>query len=205
MTRLLPGEMARPDLPPPRDRRASQILSAYRRILETEGLQAASMRRVADALGMQAPSLYKHFSSKAEIEAALVADALVELGEAAHGSLHVRPAGSPLMSLLVTYRERCVANAALYRLATQGSFYRALLPPGLEEWAGNPFYVVTGDPSLAQALWSFAHGMVVLELDNRYPDGSDLDSTWHAGGTAFERYAATKEVPRANSQKTLSH
>jgi len=46
--------------------------------------------------------------------------------------------------------------------------------------------VVTGDPYLAQALWSFAHGMVILELDRRYPPGSNLDLTWSAGAKAFE-------------------
>ncbi|HUY30028.1 MAG TPA: WHG domain-containing protein [Acidimicrobiales bacterium] len=50
--------------------------------------------------------------------------------------------------------------------------------------------MVTGDASLAQALWSFAHGMVVLELDGRHPPGSDLDATWRAGADAFERAAA---------------
>jgi hypothetical protein len=34
-------------------------------------------------------------------------------------------------------------------------------------------------------MWSFAHGMVILELDQRYPDGSDLDRTWRAGAEAF--------------------
>ena len=37
----------------------------------------------------------------------------------------------------------------------------------------------------SQALWSFAHGMVILEIDGRYPDGSDLDRTWAAGADAF--------------------
>ena len=60
------------------------------------------------------------------------------------------------------------------------------LPEGLEEWAGNPWFVVTGDPWLAQALWSFAHGMLILELDQRYPPGSDLRRTWRAGANAFE-------------------
>ena len=46
--------------------------------------------------------------------------------------------------------------------------------------------MVTGDPSLAQALWSFAHGMLILEMDERYPPGSDLDLTWQAGADAFE-------------------
>jgi hypothetical protein len=46
--------------------------------------------------------------------------------------------------------------------------------------------VVTGDSSSAQALWSFAHGMLILEMDDRYPPGSDLDRTWRAGADAFE-------------------
>jgi hypothetical protein len=42
-----------------------------------------------------------------------------------------------------------------------------------------------GEPYLAQALWSFAHGTLILELDRRFLDGSDLDRTWHAGTEAF--------------------
>jgi len=159
------------------------------------------MRRVADELGIQAPSIYKHFSSRAEIEAELVADAMVELGEVTHRAIHKAGAGTRLMSLLVAYRKNCLGNSALYRLATKGSFYRDRLPAGLEAWAGNPFYVVTGDPALAQALWSFAHGMVCLELDNRYPPGSDLDGTWRAGAGAFEHYATLKERSPDKSPK----
>jgi hypothetical protein len=45
---------------------------------------------------------------------------------------------------------------------------------------------VTADATVAQALWSFAHGMVILELDGRYPPGSDLDATWLAGAQVFQ-------------------
>ena len=149
------------------------------------------MRRVADELGIQAPSLYKHFGSKADLEAALLADAMIEMGDAVHGAIRVghddghgdEPALEPLLE---TYRSYSLSHPHLYRLATAGPLARDGLPPGLEEWAGNPWYVVTGDPYLAQALWSFAHGMVILELDGRYPPGSDLDATWAAGAKAFE-------------------
>ena len=43
-------------------------------------------------------------------------------------------------------------------------------------------------PDLARALWSFAHGMVILEIDGRYPPDvrdSELDRTWEAGAVAF--------------------
>ena len=77
------------------------------------------------------------------------------------------------------------AHPNRYRLATSGRLRRDLLPECLEEWAGQPFFFAAGDPYRSQALWSFAHGMVILEIDGRYPDGSDLDRTWKAGAAAF--------------------
>ena len=38
----------------------------------------------------------------------------------------------------------------------------------------------------ADALWAFAHGMVMLELDQRFPPDADLDAAWAAGITAFQ-------------------
>ncbi|MHB1887370.1 MAG: TetR family transcriptional regulator, partial [Acidimicrobiales bacterium] len=67
------------------------------------------------------------------------------------------------------------------------------LLPGLEAWAGEPFYLVMGEPYLAQALWAFAHGTMILELDRRFFEGSDLDLTWRAGAEAFN--AASRAGP----------
>jgi AcrR family transcriptional regulator len=186
---LLPGELARPKLRPERRKRVVETVSAARRVLEAEGAGALTMRRLADELGMKAPSLYKHFSGKAELESALIEDALYDIGEVTHLALHFRRAGGRLLNLLTVYRSYCLAHPNLYRLTTSGPLSRESLPDGLEEWAGNPWFVVTGDPSLAQALWSFAHGMLILELDGRYPPGSDLGRTWRAGAAAFEAMA----------------
>jgi AcrR family transcriptional regulator len=148
------------------------------------------MRRVADELGIQAPSLYKHFPNKAALERALIEDALAEIGEVSHATIQSAGPEGRLHALLDAYRCYSLSHPHLYRLATSGPLAREDLCPGLEEWAGNPWYVVTGDAYLAQALWSFAHGMVILELDDRYLPGSDLDRTWRAGGRAFEQPAA---------------
>jgi AcrR family transcriptional regulator len=184
-TGLLPGELARP-ASPERSRRPRQIVAAAMEILETEGARSLTMRRLADELDIQAPSLYKHFSSKADLELALIEVALFEMGDVTHAAIHDCEPEAPLAKLLVAYRGHALAHANVYRLATGGPLTRERLASGLEEWAGNPWYVVTGDPALAQALWSFAHGMVILELDSRYPPESDLDATWRAGATAFE-------------------
>jgi hypothetical protein len=87
--------------------------------------------------------------------------------------------------LLTCYRAESLARPNLYRLVTAGPLPRADLTPGLEDWAGKPWFLATGDPVLAQAMWAFAHGMVILELDHRFLDGSDLDQTWRAGARAF--------------------
>jgi AcrR family transcriptional regulator len=183
---LLPGEVARPEQPPARSPRVAEIVAAARRILEDEGAGALTMRRLAEDLHIQAPSLYKHFSAKADVESALIESALFDIGDVTHAVLRAAGPETALRRLLDVYHSYCVAHPNLYRLATSGHLNRACLPQGLEEWAGNPWFVVTGDPALAQALWSFAHGMLILELDQRYPAGSDLTSTWSAGATAFE-------------------
>jgi AcrR family transcriptional regulator len=184
---LLPGELAKPDEALRRPRRVSEIVAAARRLLDGEGPDALTMRRIAEELGIQAPSLYKHFSGKAAVELALIEDAMLEVGEASHDAVRRARPDKRIEALLATYRRHAAAHPHLYRLATAGPLAREAMAPGLEEWAGNPWYVVTADPSLAQALWSFAHGMVVLEIDGRFPPGSDLDATWKAGADAFAR------------------
>jgi len=191
---LLPGELARPRPPLARPPRVVESVAAARRILEQEGAGALTMRRLAEELSMQAPSLYKHFSGKAALESALIEDSMFDIGAVTHRALHEAAPEGPLHSLLVAYRSYCLAHPNLYRLATSGRLQRDTLPEGLEQWAGNPWFVVTGDPSLAQALWSFAHGMLILEIDDRYPPGSDLDQTWRAGGAAFDALARSPQI-----------
>ena len=136
---LLPGELRRPPAPPARSTRVAEAVVAARRLLEDEGPSALTMRRLADELGIRAPSLYKHFTGKAAVELALIEDALFDIGDVTHRALHEQATTGALRRLLSTY------------------------------------------------------GMVILELDNRYPPGSDLESTWGAGAAAFDRSAGRSE------------
>ncbi|MFP1627059.1 TetR/AcrR family transcriptional regulator [Streptomyces sp. 5K101] len=173
----------------PRSPRAAQIVAAAREVLEEHGRDALTMRALAERLGIRAPSLYKHFRNKEAVEAALVEDGLAGMGTALHAALRTASPTGRVRALLAAYRGHALAHPGLYRLTTAGPLPRAALPAGLEEWAGRPFFLATEDPHLAQALWSYAHGMVVLELDRRYPSGSDLDLTWEAGARAFTAQA----------------
>jgi AcrR family transcriptional regulator len=180
------GAHAASPRPTPRERtpRARQIIDTARALLEAVGSDGLTMRRLADELGIRAPSLYKHINGRPALELGLAETGLDETGLALHAAV-AGSNGDPVSDLLGAYRAMGLANPELYRLITASSFPRAGLLPGLEEWAGEPFFLAVDEPYLAQALWSFAHGTLILELDRRFLDGSNLDRTWHAGTEAF--------------------
>jgi AcrR family transcriptional regulator len=156
-------------------------------IVESEDADALTMRRLADELGIKAPSLYKHLPGRDAVVAQLVDETLFDTGDQMHAAVDSRAAEAdgPVQALLAAYREFGRARPSIYRLVTTGTFPRDALTPGLEAWAGEPFYRATGDPYRAQALWAFAHGTLILEIDERFIPGSDLDRTWDSGAHAF--------------------
>lgn len=151
------------------------------------------MRRLGERLGIKAPSLYKHFSGKDELEAALIAETLEGIGTALVAA--VRGAdGKPIAALAGAYRRYALDHPHLYRLTTEQPLPRERLPEGLEQRAAAPVLEAAGDPDRARALWAFAHGMVQLELAGRFPADANLDAAWEVGVAAFVEPAAP---PRA--------
>jgi AcrR family transcriptional regulator len=192
VTTFSPEALSRP-APRERTPRARQIIDAARVLLEEVGSDGLTMRRLAGELGIKAPSLYKHFTGRPALELALAEAGLHETGVALHAAVASAKDG-PVTALLRAYRACGRANPQLYRLITSDTFPRADLLPGLEAWSGEPFFLAMGEPYLAQALWSFAHGTLILELDHRFLEGSDLDLTWRAGAEAF---AASRRASRS--------
>jgi hypothetical protein len=65
---------------------------------------------------------------------------------------------------------------------------RGLLAEGVEQRAAATLVAAAGgDADLARAMWAFAHGMTILELDRRFPPDADLDAAWRRGLDAFRR------------------
>lgn len=158
--------------------RTEQIVDAARVLVEEGGSAALTMRALGERLGIRAPSLYKHFPDKGAVEAQVIALAMRELASV------LAPAGS-LAELAAAYRAYALAHPHLYRLMNSGPLPRHLLPQGVEDAAALPLVRVTGEESRARAVWAFAHGMVILELDGRFPPGADLDGAWRTGLAAF--------------------
>jgi AcrR family transcriptional regulator len=176
---------------PERRPRVREAVAAAREILEREGPDGLTMRRLADSMGIRAPSLYKHVESKEELEALLMAEAFGEMGAALHEAIAGRSSkGTALERLGRAYRRWALAHPHLYRLVTGGPLPRERLPEGLEAWTAEPVVTaVGGDHDRARAAWAFAHGMTILEIDGRFPPGADLDVAWSSGLRSFARAA----------------
>ncbi|GIU86464.1 MAG: TetR family transcriptional regulator [Acidimicrobiia bacterium] len=153
--------------------RRDEIVAAAVGILEAAGPEALTMRRLGHAVGMRAPSLYKHFASKDELLAALQEHALADLGAALERS------GGTVCGLARAYRTWALAHPALYDLAMRHPLARHRLAPGVEEAAAAPVVSAAGgDVDRARAMWGAAHGLVDLELAGRFPPGADIDAAW---------------------------
>jgi AcrR family transcriptional regulator len=162
--------------------RARQIVAVARELLEQEGPAALTMRRLAERLGIRAPSLYKHHPDKAALEAAIIATGFEDAAAAFEDA--VDGATDPLAAF-IAYRAFALAHPHLYRLMTDQPLPREHLPAGVEERAAAPLQRAAGDPALARAVFAFAHGMVLLELTRRLPPGGDPEAAWQEGIAAF--------------------
>jgi AcrR family transcriptional regulator len=156
-------------------------------ILESEGREALTMRRLAAEIGIQAPSLYKHVRNKWDIEALLIAEGFRDLAEELEGAVLDVPIDLRLDRLAGAYRTFARRRSHLYRLLTGGPLPRERLPAGVEDRAALPLLEAIENEDTARAVWAFAHGMTILELDGRFPPGADLDAAWRAGLASFQQ------------------
>jgi AcrR family transcriptional regulator len=112
-----------------REQTRAEILDAAWRLSDRDGIAGLSLRELAREVGMQAPSLYTYFDSKAAIYDAMFAAGYREL-DAALGDLEV--AGDPvdvLTRAIEGYLAFCRANVPRYQLL----FTRAL-----PDWEPSP-------------------------------------------------------------------
>jgi AcrR family transcriptional regulator len=166
--------------------RREEIVAAALELLERDGSAALSMRRIADRVGIRAASIYKHFPSKEALEAAMISLGFERQADAFERS------EDGLDAIAASYRDFARHNPHLYRLMTERALNRELLTPGVEARAAAPVIAASGgDTDLARAAWALAHGMTILELNDRFPPDADLDAAWSRGVEALRRQAAS--------------
>jgi WHG domain-containing protein len=74
---------------------------------------------------------------------------------------------------------------------TERALPRDALAGGVEARAARVMIdAAGGDAHLARALWAFAHGMAILELNQRFPPDADIDAAWRRGLDALHGQAS---------------
>ncbi|MGH8995310.1 MAG: TetR/AcrR family transcriptional regulator [Acidimicrobiales bacterium] len=160
--------------------RRTQLIAAARELLETEGAKAITMRRLGAQLGIRGPSLYKHVTSKEEIEAALIIDGLAELADILEGVPRT------FVDLAGAYRAWALEHPHLYWLLNRRPLPRASLPTGLEQrTAALLIDACGGDGDLARAAWATINGLIDLELADRLPPDADITAAYAAAARAY--------------------
>ncbi|MFD2352882.1 TetR/AcrR family transcriptional regulator [Nonomuraea ferruginea] len=160
---------------------ADRVAEAARAILETEGVEAVTMRRVADAVGITAMAIYKHYPNREALLAAVADRALRELGAGwggRDGDWEARALG-----LLDDFLDFALGSPHLYRFLITDRRERARrFPDGFRDGASPSFTkIVTlaeegmrasllrpDDPlEVAMTVTATAQGLVQLYLGGR--------------------------------------
>ena len=175
-------------MPTPAHTSLEAIVESGRAILEAEGLAGLTMHRVADAVGVRPPSLYKRVRNRGELVRLIGSDVARDLGQTLDDAT---PGGDPradLRSIALAFRSFARARPQAYRL---------LFDPLPDAWRPDPdagreavevlfrvLSAVVGPAEVlpaARTLVAWAYGFVSMELADTFRLGGDVDEAYAFG------------------------
>ncbi len=155
-----------------RAERHQLIISTARRLAETEGWDAVTTRRLADAIEYSQPVLYSHFDGKDAILAAVALEGFAELASAMGKAKDVT-------QLVRTYLGFAEDNPAVYdamfTMNTRLQFAQEDTPEPLKAGFGAIQDVLAPVARgrdlgiLTELAWSALHGLATLTRSGRLP------------------------------------
>ena len=92
------------------------IVAAGRRLLETRGVEALTMRDVADAVGVRAPSLYKRVRGRGDLVRLILEDVADELTAALDAAAGFGDPVADVRAMAAAYRAFARSNPVAYTL-----------------------------------------------------------------------------------------
>jgi AcrR family transcriptional regulator len=177
------------------------IVAAGRRLLEARGADALTMRDVADAVGVRAPSLYKRVRSRSDLFRLILEDVADELTSVLDAAASSGDPVTNLRAMTTAYRTFAHSNPVAYTLmnaprAVPGATARSVRSAAtflrvVAELAG-PRHALPA----ARTIVAWANGFITMELAGAFRLGGDVEQAWdfgldrvltavrHSGGTA---------------------
>jgi AcrR family transcriptional regulator len=200
-------------MPYPSQTDPAAIVATARALIERHGAERLSLAQLAAALGIKAPSLYRHVSSKTALLQAVNAQTYQDLFQA-YAQAQAAAGPDPKSQLLAVFRaHRAFAHAhpAAYVLAftTTAPDERADARM-LERFAVSLQAVVaalTGPEQALNALrgaLALVHGFVMLELKAQFQRGGDLTEAYEAAVAAYLAGWARPSAPAEGRMRPSS-
>jgi AcrR family transcriptional regulator len=157
-------------------------------IAARDGVESLSLARLADALGVKAPSLYNHMKGKAELLKAvneLTIRRLFDTLDAIAASYPPESAYASLLAMAAAYRTFAHTHPIPYTLAFATTDPTARPDPAELAARAIPYqhrmaYLSGDEASLTalRGLLALMHGYVMLELHHQLQRGGDLAATY---------------------------
>ena len=175
-------------MPAPARTSRDAIVAAAREILEADGLDAVVMNRVAERVGVRAPSLYKHVRDRSALIRAVAEGITADLAATLSAEVSTDDPRAELTAVAHAYRDFVRANPNGY-----GLLFANLAPdmqpdPAHLAELARPLIVamvtlVGPEDALpaARTMVSWAHGFVSMELAGAFRLGGDLDAAYADG------------------------
>jgi AcrR family transcriptional regulator len=175
-------------MPTPARTSLDAIVAAAGEILEADGLPGLTMHRVADAVGVRPPSLYKRVSNRAALVRLISEAAFGELGEALEVAATSGDPTADLRAIAVAFRQFGQARPQAYGLLF-GSLPDDWRPePAVYRRSLDVLLRVVGQLTgperrleAARTVTAWAHGFVSMELAGAFRLGGDVDAAFAFG------------------------
>lgn len=169
-----------------------EIVAAARGLLEADGLDQVTMQRVAVAVGVRAPSLYKRIRDRNDLIHLVANDAARELGDTLTAMASAADPAKNLVAIARAFRKWAHRSPAAYALLTTPVDPSWRVDPELNVYMSRAIVDAAGrlagaDQALeaARTAVAFAHGFVSLELAGTFRLGGDPADAYEFGITTL--------------------
>lgn len=180
-------------MPYPAQINRETIIETARQMIEADGVEKLSLRLLANALGVKAPSLYRYVANKTALLRAVnevTSRKHVEaLQIAAASNL---PVVERMMALAHAFRQFAYENPACYALAYANPIPEIRPDVDEREQLALPLQAIlaelAGEENSFAAIrgaYAFLHGWVMLEITQQFEREGDLDAHFETAFRAF--------------------
>lgn len=175
-------------MPTPARTSLEAIIAAGRQAVAEGGLQALTMERVARAVGVRAPSLYKRVRNRSELARLIMEDVLRELGDALDAAATTGHAGEDLRALARAVRTFAKSHPNAFGLLFTHVPDASRPDAALLVRAVQPMLrattALTGDRDplpAARTLTAWVTGFVRMEMAGAFQLSGDVEEAFEYG------------------------